>query len=70
LYPGLVCCNGCVQRVSLQGMWEKKNKREQINEAKRMTDNCETGTIRIIIEAAEIREVQHGRPAGLWHADE
>lgn len=70
MYPGLVCYNGCVQRVSLQVMREKKTKESKINEAKRMTDNCETGTIRIIIEAAEIREVQHGRPAGLWHADE
>lgn len=29
LYPGLVCYNGCVQRVSLQGMKGEKNKREQ-----------------------------------------
>lgn len=47
---------------------KKQNKESKINEAKHMTDNCETGTIRIIIEAAEIREEQHDRPAGLWHA--
>ncbi len=72
LYPGLVCYNGCVQRVSLflkkRHEGEQKNKESKINEAKHMTDNCETGTIRIIIEAAEIREEQHGRPAGRWHA--
>lgn len=48
-------------------MREDKKQREPNESGKTHDRQLESGTIRIIIEAAEIREVQNGCPAVIWH---